>query len=97
VKTWAVTVAFAAAATLHLVRACRTSKDAAGEVLHALMGVAMAAMAWMVPSGHVGGHGALAQILAVAFFLGAVWAVLTRAPASCLMALGMSLVFTPVD
>lgn len=102
-KTWVVTAVFAAAATLHLVRAVRiireNSPGASGEVLHALMGVAMAVMAW--PAHGMVFHGwaaaALCQVLAVAFFLGAVWAALTRAPASCLMAFGMAIVFTPVE
>jgi hypothetical protein len=85
------TVVFTLASGFYLAEAVRKRKP--GEVLHALMCLGMVAMAWT--AGH---HslGALGQLLAVAFFLGAVWAAVLRAPAGCLMALGMALVFTPL-
>ena len=98
-KTWVLTAAFTAAGVGYAIRAIRAGR-ANGEVMHALMCLGMVAMAWLTPATHLGGHGALGALceaLAVVFFLGAVWAAVTRAPASCLMAFGTALVFTPVD
>jgi hypothetical protein len=95
-KPWVLTVVFIAAAVAYLVRASRSGK-AAGEVVHALMCLGMVVMAWASPAGHLGVPGWLGQALALAFFLGALWAVAVRAPASCLMAFGMAITFTSMD
>lgn len=88
-KPWVLTVVFAAAAGCYALRAIRAGRTAAAtEVLHALMSLGMLAMAW---------HHMLSQALAVVFFLGSVWAVVRSSPATCLMAFGMALTFTPVD